>query len=158
MMQSRTARAARALTCACLVGLILPLSGCFFARVNRNDPIVAESLQHLVPGTTTAQEAVELLGGPTLVVQLGDRSAYRYDHTVTKATGLLLGIFNVGHTDTREDRLWLFFDAADRLTHVGTSLQSHRASYALPWERLHDPERIESADRERGLAPEGRDR
>lgn len=158
MMQSRTARALGALRCACLAGLALSLSGCFFARVNRNDPIAAESLQHLVPGTTTAEQAVELLGGPTLVVQLGDRSAYRYDHTVTKATGLLLGIFNVGHTDTREDRLWLFFDAYDRLTHVGASLQSHRASYALPWDRLHDRERIEDADRERGLPTEDQER
>ena len=157
MVTPDIARGSRALRCVVGAALALSLSGCFFARVNRNDPIDAASLAQLVPGTTTAQQAVELLGGPTLVVQLGDRSAYRYDHTVTKATGLLLGIFNVGHTDTREDRLWLFFDLEDRLTHVGTSLQSHRASYALPWEDLHDPERAQSADRERGLLPQESD-
>lgn len=154
MTRPKNAPAFRALRMASVAGLMLSLPGCFFARVNRNDPLVPSAVEQLLPGTTTAQQAVELLGGPTLVVQLGDRSAYRYDHTVTKATGLLLGIFNVGHTDTREDRLWLFFDDEDRLTHVGTSLQSHRARYALPWEDLHAPSKKEAADRERGLVGE----
>src|SRR5690606_17221109 len=94
---------------ACL--LVLMSSGCAFFRSNRNDPFAPELVAQLEPGTTTAREAVALLGGPAQVVQLGDRSAYRYDHQITKGTGLLLLVLNFGHVDTREDRLWLFFDA-----------------------------------------------
>jgi hypothetical protein len=139
---------------ALLAGLaVLASSSCAFFRSNRNEPIDAALLERLVVGRTTAREAVEILGGPSQVVQLGNRSAYRYDHTTTKGTGLLLLVLNFGHADTREDRVWLFFDETDLLTHVGHSLEAHRAQYAFPWEDIHEASEREAADAERGVRP-----
>jgi outer membrane protein assembly factor BamE (lipoprotein component of BamABCDE complex) len=141
-------------TCPTLAVLLAATlaSGCAFYRSNRNDPFDPALVAQLEPGRTSAREAVELLGGPAEVVQLGERSAYRYDHAITKGTGLILLVLNFGHTDTREDRLWLFFDEADLLTHVGSSLQAHRGQYALPWQNIHDPADAAEADQERGIA------
>lgn len=134
-----------------VVSIGLLVSGCALFRSNRNEPLDPSVIDKLVPGQTTAREAVELLGGPAQVIQLGDRSAYRYDHAITKGAGLLLIVLILGHVDTREDRLWLFFDENDVLTHFASSLEAHRAQYAMPWEDIHEPEDREAADRDRGL-------
>lgn len=143
----RRSRALAAVTLAFLLG------GCALFRSNRNDPLDPAAIAQLEPGTTTARRAVELLGAPAQVVQLGDRSAYRYDHEVTKGAGLLLVLLIVGNVDTREDRTWLFFDDDDVLSHVATSLEAHRAQYAMPWEDVHETEDDLEADRDRGLVP-----
>jgi hypothetical protein len=71
-----------------------------------------------VPGETTAKDVVEALGAPNEVVQLGTRSAYRYDFTVEKTAGFTLIIITFLNDDTRADRAWLFFDKDDVLTHA----------------------------------------
>lgn len=132
------------------------LGGCAAFRATQNEPLDPAAIRQLEPGRTTAREAVELLGGPTQVVQIGERSAYRYDFTVTKGAGLFLLVFILGHADTRNDRLWLFFDETDLLTHVGSTLESHRAQYAMPWEDIHEDADDRAADAEReGLVPAG---
>ena len=118
-------------------------------RSTRNEPLDPAQLRDLEPGRTTAREVVEKLGAPSQVVQLGVRSAYRYDHSITKGTALLLLVVNFGNTDTREDRTWLFFDGQDTLTHLATSLESHRVQYALPWEDVHEQSDRAAADAER---------
>ncbi len=135
--------------------LCVTTAACAFYRSNQNDPLYPQVIARLEPGRTTALEAVRLLGGPSQVIQLGERSAYRYDHSIMKGTALILVVFNLGHVDTREDRLWLFFDANDVLTHVGSSLGAHRAQYAMPWENIHEESDSVDADRERGLVPRG---
>ncbi|MBK7645594.1 MAG: hypothetical protein IPJ19_21610 [Planctomycetes bacterium] len=83
-------------------------------------------------GTTTAKEAIEILGAPTEVIQLGTRSAYRYDFTTLKRAGFSIIILSFLNEDTRADRAWLFFDAHDVLTHVGSTLEGNEAEYAMP--------------------------
>lgn len=132
------------------------LAGCALFRSSRNEPLDPAAIAQIEPGRTTAAQIVELLGGPTQVVELGNRSAYRYDHQVTKGAGLFLLILIVGNADTRTDRLWVFFDENDIVTHTGSSLSSHRPQYALPWEDIHEASDNEAADAERpGLSGTG---
>jgi len=131
--------------------LLLPLlwlgtTSCYFGRATVNEPLERAALAKLQPGTTTARQAVELLGAPADVVQLGRRSAYRYDHSVQKEAALWFLVVALLNTDMRQDRAWLFFDEHDVLTHVGTTLSSHRPQYAFPWEDVHEASDAAAAD------------
>jgi outer membrane protein assembly factor BamE (lipoprotein component of BamABCDE complex) len=129
--------------------LLSVLPACVVGYSSTNEPLDPELVQKLVPGKTTAKEVVELLGAPTEVVQLGRSSAYRYDHTVTKAAGLILVVVILGNLDSRADRLWVFFDEHAVLTHLGSTFASHHTQYAMPWEDVHEPEDNASRDLER---------
>jgi hypothetical protein len=118
--------------------LFVFLAGCAIGRQSTNDPIDATVVNTLQPGVTTAREVVEKLGAPTEVVQLGRRTAYRYDAANTKTAGLILILFNMFNQDTRSDRVWVFFDENDKLTHYGATFATHRTQYALPWEDVHE--------------------
>ncbi len=109
------------------------LPGCFLSRSYVNDPLDRAALASLEPGRTTAFEVVQALGAPTQVVELGDRSAYEYEHRRLKRTGLFLFLIGMLNEDTRADRVWVFFDADDRLTHVGATLSADLVEYSLPW-------------------------
>jgi outer membrane protein assembly factor BamE (lipoprotein component of BamABCDE complex) len=113
------------------------LTGCAVGRSTDNEPLEAAQLQSLRPGTTTAQEVVQMLGAPVDVVQLGRRSAYRYQFTATKRSVLFLVVVNLYNEDTRADRAWLFFDENQVLTHMGTTLEAEDVEYAMPWEDIH---------------------
>ena len=116
------------------LGLVLGLTpACFVTRQSFNEPLDESALAQLEPGTTTALEAVLLLGGPAEVVQLGYRSAYLYRHQVTKRMGLFLIVFSAMNEEGDSDRTWLFFDEHDVLTHVGTTLAADRPDYHMPW-------------------------
>ena len=110
------------------------LHGCYIARRATNESLKPDQIAQLEPGRTTAKEVVELLGAPTEVVQLARRSAYRYDATLTKDTGLWLIVVGFYNSDTRADRLWVFFDEGNVLTHVGSTLSADRAVTQMPWE------------------------
>ena len=135
----------------CLLAL---LPACAIMRQETNGPIDATAVATLQPGMTTAREVVERLGAPTEVVQLGRRTAYRFDASTTKGAGLFLLGFNMLAQDTRSDRVWVFFDEKDVLTHYGATFGVHRTQYALPWEEVHEPEDNAARDAERpGVAP-----
>jgi len=119
-----------------LLSSLLAAPGCFLSRTTANEPISPALVARLEPGRTTAGEAASLFGAPAEVIQLGRRSAYRYDHTLTKRAGLALIVVGLFGSDTHADRVWLFFDEKDVLTHVGATLRAEDAEYALPWERL----------------------
>jgi len=124
---------------ATLLALALLLApSCAMARTTDNRPLPPEALAQLVPGTTTAQEVVATLGAPVDVVQLGKRSAYLYRHMTSKRAGLWLLIVAFYNVDERSDRIWVFFDEAGVLTHVGATLIANRAEYAMPFDELHD--------------------
>jgi outer membrane protein assembly factor BamE (lipoprotein component of BamABCDE complex) len=123
--------------CALLACFAL-LPGCFLERGTINEPLDRQQLAQLTPGRTTAREVVELLGAPTEVVQLGKRSAYRYDGTIAKTAGFWLLVLVLVNKDTRSDRIWVFFDERDLLTHAGGTFAFDDASYAMPWQSLHE--------------------
>jgi outer membrane protein assembly factor BamE (lipoprotein component of BamABCDE complex) len=121
---------------ACLCALLV-LAGCMRSRSTINEPLDATHIGELRPGETTAAQVVELLGAPTEVVQLGRRSAYRYDYTAAKQNGLWLIVILFLNTDTRSDRLWVFFDEENKLTHHGATLTAADARWAMPWTNVH---------------------
>ena len=131
------------------LSLAATLAGCGIARQDVNEPLDAVRIQGLVPGETTARQVVELLGGPNEVVQLGRRTAYRYDSSTTKSAVLFLFLVNFGNQDTRQDRLWVFFDENDVLSHFGATYGSHRTQYAMPWEDVHEAEDNAARDADR---------
>lgn len=113
--------------------LLLPLAqGCFMTRDTVNQPLREERIAELSPGMTSEQ-VLALLGAPMEVVQLGRRSAWRYDHQVTKRTGLFVVVATALNTDAQEDRLWLFFNELDTLAAYGATLQADEAKWRLPW-------------------------
>lgn len=119
--------------------LALPLllaPACFISRDTVNVPLIQERIAEFAPGKTTAGEVTAALGAPHEVVQLGKRTAYRYDYTTSKRAGFTLIVVTFINADTRQDRAWLFFDEADVLTHVGSSLEADGAEYAMPWQDL----------------------
>lgn len=128
---------------------LLALSSCGIARMESNDPIDAAVVRTFEPGKTTAREVVERLGAPTEVVQLGRRAAYRYDASSSKSAGLVLVVFNMFAQDMRTDRVWVFFDEKDVLTHCGATYGTHRTQYALPWEDVHEASDDAARDAER---------
>ena len=131
------------------VSLTMSLQSCFMARSGINEPLMAAAVKKLQPGKSTAKDVVDLLGAPTEVIQLGKRSAYRYDHTNTKRAGLTLLVVSFFNEDSREDRVWLFFDENEQLTHMGSTFSSHRPQYAMPWEDVHEEDENRSADADR---------
>lgn len=121
----------------CLLSLLF-LPSCFLSRQTENEPLSFAATEGLQPGTTTARQVVDRLGAPNDVVQLGKRTAYHYRYTKTKRAGLLLLVVGLFNEDTRSDRLWVFFDENEVLTHFGSSLQGHHTQYAMPWNNIHD--------------------
>ncbi|MEX1025687.1 MAG: hypothetical protein WD226_11495 [Planctomycetota bacterium] len=115
------------------LGLSLLASGCFASRAQINTPLELARFEALELGTP-ARDVLAALGAPVEVVQLGTRSAYLYEHTAQKKAGLFLFLLNMLNEDTNTDRAWLFFDEADRLTHVGTTLDADEVEYSLPFE------------------------
>ena len=126
---------ARAALGVLVLGGLLP--ACFVTRRTVNVPLAEEQLAALVPGETTATQVAELLGAPTEVVQLGFRSAWRYDYQVMKRTGLVLIVVNFLNEDMHEDRAWVFFDRDDVVTHMGKSLEGDLTQFAMPWYELN---------------------
>jgi hypothetical protein len=124
----------RLLSTTLLAALLCTAPGCVLSRDNQNEPIQRAALDSLQPGTTTASEAVALLGAPSEVVQLGFRSAYRYEFASTKRAALFLLVVFLSNSDARSDRLWLFFDEKDVLSHVGATYSAEDARYAMPWQ------------------------
>jgi len=106
--------------------------GCFFNRSHLNRPLSPVDVAKLEPGQSTADDVARVLGAPTDVVQLGQRSAWRYDHTREKTAGLWLGVVMLIGAESQQDRVWAFFDEEGTLTHLGATLDADRAKYAVP--------------------------
>lgn len=126
----------RPLALALAAASLAVLPACLISRDTLNEPLTADVADGLTPGETTAAQAVELLGAPNQVVQLGFRSAYYYEFVQAKRAALFLFVINLSNTDARQDRLWLFFDDEDVLTHVGTTFEAGDTEYVLPWSKL----------------------
>lgn len=114
--------------------LLLPLlSGCLVSKTSSHAALDAEAVGAIEPGTTTAQEVLDLLGAPNEVVQLGKRSAFRYDHSIQKQSGLFLIIIALRGVDTQQDRAWIFFDEQGVVSHAGATFEAEQAEYDVPF-------------------------
>ena len=107
-------------------------AGCFFSRSQSNPVLDPATVAQIVPGTSTAADVTGLLGAPNEVVQLGRRSAWRYEHLVEKQSALFLLILGLRGVDIQADRVWVFFDEQDNVTNVGTMFQANEAKYDIP--------------------------
>jgi len=97
-----------------------------------NPAIAPEAVAQIVPGTSNADDVARLLGAPNDVVQLGRKSAWRYEHTVEKQSGLFLIVLGLQGVDTQSDRVWVFFDEDDNVSHIGSMHQAAEAEYDIP--------------------------
>lgn len=118
---------------AALLLTMLLTPGCFLTRTTIDSAPAREALTQLRPGETTATQVVALLGAPREVVQLGRRSAYRYEEVEQKRAGLFLLVVTFFNDDAQSDRTWVFFDEDDVLSHVGSTLLADDAEWAMPW-------------------------
>ncbi len=116
------------------VAALCSLPACFMSKGSLNQPLRAHAVEGFVPGTTTASDVTARLGAPNEVIQLGQRTAYRYDFTNTKRAGFTLIVVTFLNEDTRSDRIWLFFDAKDVLTHAGATFEGDETEYSMPWD------------------------
>lgn len=114
--------------------LLLPLlPGCLVSKTVNHEALDPAAVAAIRPGESTAEDVLELLGAPNEVVQLGRRSAYRYDHSVQKQAGLFLVLVGLRGVDRQEDRIWIFFDEEEIVMHAGATFEAADAAYALPW-------------------------
>lgn len=115
--------------------LCAPLFGaCLLNETREHAPLDPEAIASIEPGTTTAQEVLDSLGAPSEVVQLGKRSAFRYDHTLQKQSGLFLILIALNATDVQQDRAWIFFDEQGVVTHAGGTFDAETTEYRMPME------------------------
>lgn len=119
------------------MALALGASSCALTKSQTHMPIPAADVMALQPGDSAAK-VTDLLGAPTEVVQLGRRSAYRYDFTETKRAGLWLIVVGFLNTDSQQDRVWVFLDENDNVSHVGATLDGTRAEWGMPWSDRDD--------------------
>ena len=107
-------------------------SGCFLSRERDNPVFERQAVESIVPGASTQEQVTQLLGAPNEVVQLGRRSAWRFEHTVRKQAALFLVILGLRGVDTQCDRIWVFFDEEGTVTTVGSFFLAETAEYDLP--------------------------
>lgn len=114
--------------------LALATPGCFLSRTRINEPIDAEAYGRLAPLQSTQDDVLRELGAPADIVQLGTRSAWRYDHTQSKSAAAWPIIVVLQNVDTVQDRVWAFFDEGGVLTHIGATFEADEASYKMPFQ------------------------
>jgi hypothetical protein len=125
---------------ALVLGLVLLLPGCLMSRETSNTPLDREVLAALQPGVSTGEDVARILGAPNEVVQLGRRSAWRYEFVQAKRSGLFLLVVAFQNLDSRQDRVWVFFDEEDVLTHYGSTFEADDSEWGMPWQDLESDE------------------
>lgn len=126
------------LVCAALI--VPTLSACFLSRNTVNVPLRTKQAATLTAGRSTQADVLAALGAPNEVIQLGFRSAWRYDHTLEKRAGLSLLVVTLINSDVQQDRMWMFFDEQGVLACAGATSDADKAVYELPWSNSHDVE------------------
>ncbi len=114
--------------------LLVITPSCFVSRDKLNTPLDHVLVAKLVPGTSTADDVLDLLGAPSEVVQLGRRSAWRYDYSQGKRAAFTVFIVTLVNSDIKQDRVWVFFDEDDTLTNVGGTYEAKDAEYKMPFQ------------------------
>ncbi|GJL69802.1 MAG: hypothetical protein NPIRA06_24370 [Nitrospirales bacterium] len=71
--------------------LLVSLSGCDFRRVVVNDPLLADSLEVLVPGKSTIQDIATALGAPDEIEEGASGMVFRYRYGDSKTMRVNFG-------------------------------------------------------------------
>jgi hypothetical protein len=95
-------------------------------------PFDPTKLEKLTGGKSTAAHVTKILGAPSEIVKLSNGNAYIYRRSLSKGTGLWLLIVSFGNYENRYDRIIIFFDKNNIMTHYGVTLDAHKAAYDLP--------------------------
>lgn len=90
-----------------------------------------QAIAQLEAGKSTSTDVLQLMGAPSQVIELGNKSAWLYESQNTKQMGLWLIVFGSFGQDTQFDRCWVFFDDHGTLTHLGDNLNATSAEYHL---------------------------
>lgn len=149
--------------------VLLTAPGCVLGRVRDEVPLDAAKVAQIVPGVTTKARVVELLGAPTYVNdRIGLRvvgrpeesgegnigplldelvrspldHSYTYEYTDTKSASAYLLLVTFTNTETRRDRVVVFFDEQGVVSHVGKSLHAGEVEFRLPMSD-DDPEDVD---------------
>lgn len=114
-----------------LPGAVLVLCGCTFARVRTNAEDFHEKIASIVPGETTGEELVTILGSePNATIELwGGRTVYVYTFGDAKTMGLTLLLLNISKTNVGMDAAYFIIDG-------GVVSRMFVSSYSkdLPWD------------------------
>ena len=114
-------------------------AACTFGRRTVNTPIHRKKLQEIQIGKSTAKDVTRLLGAPAAIVRLDEyRHAYLYEYVKTKATVYFFILLVFGNVDERAERVWVFFDEKQIVSHIGKSFDAEKTEYAFPWEDIHE--------------------
>jgi len=114
--------------------LVFFLQSCAGWAKNKDyHPFDANGLDNLTPGKSTAVQVTKVLGPPSEIVKLSNGNAYIYRRSVSKGTGIWLLIVSFGNYDKHYDRIVIFFDKRNIMTHYGITLDAHKAAYGLPF-------------------------
>ncbi len=120
-----------------VIGMLLVAaicSGCaVFGRGKNFVPFDESALKQVTPGKTGASEVTQLFGPPNRIVKLSNGNAYVYERSVGKGTGLWLLVLTFVNYDTQYDRIVFFINNDGGVTHFGSSFNSEKASYAMPF-------------------------
>jgi outer membrane protein assembly factor BamE (lipoprotein component of BamABCDE complex) len=122
-----------------LLLLAFALQGCVLAQTTRGTPISDETIDRIVPGTTTREEVSRLLGAPDDIIYsnlehdpLFER-AFQYERTRRKTTFFTIILFSTARTDTNKDVVVVFFDDEGVVQDVASRLDMDRPRYGTPW-------------------------
>ncbi len=126
---------------AALLVVALPalLGGCILSQVTDGSPVDDERMMALLPGTSTRADVTRLLGPPDEIVYSNREhdplfeKAYMYKRPRTRTTAMFLLLFSTHRSDTKHDRVAVFFDEAGIVEHIGWTLEGESAEYGMPW-------------------------
>lgn len=127
---------------ALAIGLLvasLSLSGCVLSQIEDGSRLIDEAVAQIAPGSSTRADVTRLLGPPDEIVHSNKEhdplfeKVYIYKRPRTRQTGLVLVIFSTYRSDTRYDKVAIFFDERGVVEHVGARLDATEASYGMPW-------------------------
>ena len=96
-----------------------------------DEDINPQAIAQLQAGKSSSTDVLQLMGAPSQVIELGNKSAWLYQSQNTKQMGLWLIVFGSYGEDTQFDRCWVFFDENGTLTHFGDNLNATSAEYHL---------------------------
>jgi len=133
---------------------LMLLPGCYLMKVRNRKPVDEEKLAQIVPGKTTMADVAQVLGSPNEIIwsngvatplEISEGTgvvntflaqgeqvfarAYHYRYMLEKRSGFTVIVFSTLSDDTKYDDIFVFFDNAGVVTHVGATLDSPHVSY-----------------------------